>query len=171
MDEHIRLQLPEEEERERLRVERANGSGGNRASEVLAEDPDRAPGRDLLCLRIEGNDDRGRMHLHRNRGPDDRCEKRHHSSREVAEHHSGIGRRIEVCKRGNEFRHDDRARAHGGVEQSLFRFEVAKDRCRRHFEDRGDIGQRRSCETASRECDACRIENLVAGNAWRAAHL
>ncbi len=170
MKEDVGLELADEEDRERTWVRVADDPRTDRAREVVGEDADRAARRNLLVLRIERNDERGRVHLHCDRGTDDAAEERDHAARELGENNARIGGRVEVDERGDEVRRGDAAVAHRGIEELLLRREVAKDRRGRDVELIRDVGKRGCREAARAEGLSRGFEDLIARDARRAGH-
>jgi hypothetical protein len=171
MQKHVSLELSQEQQGQRARIGGADRAGLDGAREVFAEDADRTARRDLLIVRIEWDDQRRRVHLHRDRGADDGAEKREHATGEIAQHVAGIGCGIERRQRHDEVGDDDPPRAHGRMEESLLGVEVPQDCGRRDVECLRDVGKRRGREPARTESGAGSVEDLFARDARRSAHL
>lgn len=170
MKEDVSLELAEEEERERARIGFADGAGADRAREVVREDADDPARRDLLVLRIERHDDRGRVHLYGDRGTDDAAEERDHPARELAQDDARIRGSVEAGDGRDEVGGHDAPVAHRRGEELLLRGEVAQDRRGRDAEGARDVGERRRGEPAGTERAAGGLEDLIGGDARRASH-
>ncbi|MEO8382061.1 MAG: hypothetical protein ABI779_20540 [Acidobacteriota bacterium] len=171
VDEDVGLELSEKEERERPRIDAADSAGFDGAAEVLAEDADGATGRDLFVVPVKGNDERRGVHLHGDGRADHRVEERDHASCEVAQDRPGIGLGVEVGQGGDELRHDDGARAHGRAEEELFGCEVPQDGSGRDAESAGDVSERGRRKPPCGEGRARGVEDLIAADPRRPAHL
>ena len=170
MKEDVGLELADEEERERARIGLADHARFDGAGEVVGEDADGHARRDLFVLRIERDDERGRVHLHRDRGTDHGAEERDHAAGELAEDDAWIGGRVERLHRDEEVGRRDAAVAHRGPEELLLGVEVAEDGRGRDVERGCDLGQRGRREAARAEGAARGFEDLFAGNARWTAH-
>jgi len=174
MQEDVRLELAEKEERERARIAAADRSGVHRASEVPAHHREHAPRRRLLGVRIERNDERslprGQMHLHGDGRAEDHADERNELLREAAEDDARISRCVGAREVLDERRHGDVPRAHRGVEQFLLRWEVAEDGRGRDGEIGGDVGKRGGGKPAVGERESRAVEDLRAADARRTAH-
>ena len=174
MDEDVRLKLAEEEQRERARIGAADRPRVDGALEVAADRSEHEPRRRLRGTSIERNDERrlprGEMHLHRDRGADDRADERDELLGETSEHDPRIHRRIDARQLFDERRHADVARAHRGAEELLLRRHVPQNRRRRDAEIVGDVGQRRGGKSAIGEGVSGGFEDLFAGDARGASH-
>lgn len=174
MDEDVRLELAEEQQRQRARIGGADDAGVDRAAEVAGGDTENAARRRVLIVRVEGNDERGLprglMHLHRDRGADDRADERDELLREAAQHDARIGRGIDARELVDERRDDQIARAHRRGEKLLLGREMAQDRRRGDLQLRGDVRQRRAGEAALGEGRAGGFEDLLAGDARWTSH-
>jgi len=174
MNEDVGLQLSEEEQGVGAGIAATEDARVDRAPEVVADDGEHATRRSGLGVRVEGDDEcrlpRGEMHLHRNRGADDRAHERHELFGELAEHAAWIDRRIDARELGDERRNLDRTRAHRRGEQILLRREVTQDRGGRDAQFRRDVGECRRRESARGEHVAGGLEDLFAADARRASH-
>lgn len=170
MGEDVALQLADEEQRQRARIAAADRSRFHGAAEVIGEEPQGAARRNLFVVRIEGNDDRRRVHLHGDGGTQDGADEGNGLPREVAEDDARVRRRIRPGQRQHEVGHGNVARAHRRAEELLLGIEMAQDRRRRDAQLAGDVGERRGREAARAECAARGIEDLIARNARRTAH-
>ena len=171
MDEDVRLELPQEEESQRVRIGPSHGAGSHRAREIVGQQAQRAARWDLVVVRIKGHDHGRGVHLHGDGGTNDGAEEWHQASREIAEGLAGIGLRVELRQGRDELRGGDGPRAHGGVEQHLLRVEVAEDGRRRDVQRLGDVAERRRRESARAEGAAGGVEDLFAGDARGSAHV
>ena len=174
MDEDVRLQLSEEEQSVSARIAAADRARGDRAAKVIADDREHAARRSGFGMCVEWNDECGlsssEMHLHGDRGADDRAHERHELLGEVTEHAARIRRRIDARELGDERRDLNRACAHRGSEQILLRGKVTQDRSRRDAQFLRDVGERRRCEPARGEDFARGLEDLFAADARRPSH-
>lgn len=170
MDEDVRLQLADEEQRQRIRIAAAHGAGLHRALEVIGEQPQRAPRWDLFRLRVERHDEGRRMQVHGDRRTDHGADERDDLVREIREHDARVALRIRRREIEDEIRQVDPARAHRRAEERLFRIEVPEDRGRRDPELARDVRERRAGEAARAERAASGVENLIARDARRASH-
>lgn len=89
---------------------------------------------------------------------------------QLAQDDSRIRRRVDFVEAEDARRQRD-ASAHRGIEEGLLRFEMAQQRGRRDMQLGGDIRQRRRGEAALGKHDACGVEDLIAADDRRAAHL
>ena len=170
MKEDVGLELADEEDGQRARIGFADHAGADRAREVVGEDADGVTRRDFLVLRIERHDQRGRVHLHRDRGADDGGEERDHAPRELGQHDARIGRGVERQHGRDEIRRGDGAAAHRRVEELLLRIEVAEDRGGRDVDLGGNLRESGGREAARAEVAAGGGEDLIARDARRASH-
>lgn len=173
MDEHVRLELAHEEQRERTRITGTDDAGVHRAAEVVGDDGDRTARRTVVRRGVEGDDQRGlprrQVHLHRDRGADDAPHERNHLFRESAQHDARILGRIRAGELLEKDRHAD-LRAHGAGEEILLRRKVPQDRGRRHADALADVRERRPIEAPSHENGSRSLEDLIAVDARRASH-
>ena len=172
MNEHVRVQRADEEQRARSRVVRAQHAGGSGAAEVVGEDAQPAARRAVFALRVERHLERGSMEGDDEMRGDDGAREGDELLRDAAEHDARIGRRVDTRQL-----FDDRRKAHliaGGHalgEQALLRFDVAEDRRRRHAKGRGDVGERGRFVALGEEDGARGLEELLARDPRLSAHL
>lgn len=125
-------------------------------------------------MRVEGNDERRlprrEMHLHRDRGADDRADERDKLLGEAAQHDARVVRAGSARELFHERRDGDVARAHRRREKLLFRGEVPQDRRRRDAQARGDVRKRRCREAARGKGVARGMKNLFAADPRRSSH-
>jgi hypothetical protein len=140
------MELTDEEQRHRTRIAFANDPRLHGPREVFRYQTQRLPRRRFLGRGIERDDQRGlpraQVHLHRDGRADHGLQKRHDLLRKCAQDHARILRTAadELLER---LRKPHLPRAHRRREELLLGREVAKDRCRRHSERRGDVGEGR----------------------------
>ena len=170
MNENVRLELAREEDGHGPRIGAPDDAGFHGSSKVVGEDPQAAARGRFLLLRIERHDERGRVHVDGERGPQHGRHERHELLGQSAEHDPRIGGRVDAHELFDERRQRDSARAHGGREEVLLRREVAQDGRRRNVESSSDVRERRGGEPARREGVASGGEDLFAADPRRAAH-
>lgn len=174
VNEHVRVQVADEEERRGPGIFDADRSRFSGAAKVVAHERDSALRRTLIARGVEGDEQRRalrpRVHVHGEVRKEDLAHERHELFCEPAKHHA----RIRVSRRRRQLLHarrviDDPA-AHGLGEQLLLRVDVTQDRRRRHVQLSGNVGQSDRLEPSADEQTARLGENLFAGDAWRTAH-
>ncbi len=171
MGEDVGLEMTDEEQRERARVAFADDAGVHRAAEVIGGNAQAAARRRLFLLGVEGNDQRRGMHVHGDGRADDGGHERNELLGEPAQDDLRIGRRVDAGQLLDELGDGERARAHRRREQLPLGRAVAEDRRRRDLQRAGDIGERGRREAAVGERSPGGVEDLIAGDARRAAHL
>ena len=174
VNEHVRMQVGDEEQRRSARVTAADHAGLHGPREVIDHDAQPAARRALLRVRVERHHHRGlpriAMHLHRDRCTDHPLHERHELLGEPAQHDPGVLRRIDCGQLLDVHRHAHTDRAHGGSEQGLLRREVPEHGRRRDADQGRNIRQRGAVEAFLREDAAGRVEKLFRGNAWWPSH-
>ena len=173
VNEDVRDERTNEKKRGRSRIVDVDDPGSLRAFEIPRKDLFAAARRTVLAARIERQHERRIAALmHR----DDHV-LRHRFARErnpllgqLAQDDARIGRRVDVVETEDARRQRD-ASTHRGIEERLLRFEMAEQRGRSDVKLAGDIGERRCGEAFLREDDARGLEDLIAADGRRSAHL
>ena len=171
MNEHVGLELADEEQRHRARVAAADHARVHGAAEVVRRDAQPAPRRRFLLMRVERNDERRRVHVHGDRRTDGRGHERNELFGETAQHDARIGRRVDASEILDELRTGEGARAHRRREQLLLARAVTEDGRGRDVQRAGDVAEGGGGEAALGERGPGGVEDLIAGDARRAAHL
>lgn len=173
MKEDVRNERSHEQERGRAWIGDADRARFARAPEVARHDREAAARRAVFAARIERNDQRGIAALVHGEDEvlhDGRSGERHPLFGDAPEDDARIRRGIDVLELENAVRQLDAA-AHGRFEQRLFRIEMTKDGGRSDAELACDIGERRRREALLREHAPGGVEDLLAADGRRPAHL
>ena len=173
MNEDVRDERAHEEQRGGPRILDADDAGRVRAAEVAGDVLQSAARRAVVVARIEGKHERrvaACVHRRHEVLRDGLARERHPLLGHLSEHDARVAGGIDVLEPANAFRQRD-APAHRCVEQRLLRLEVPEHRGRSDVQLRGDIGERGSGETLLGEHGAGGVEDLVAADGRRSAHL
>lgn len=170
MEEDVALQRAHEEQRGGARVAHAQPPGLGGAAEPIDDDGE-AAARGRVALRVEGEDERVVL-----RDDDLRADHGLGERHELLGHAAEDGARVGVAGRGGELqdrgrRVDALAAAHRLAEERVLRVDMTEERRRGDAELAGDVGQRGGGEAFGREDAAGGVEELIAAEARRAAHL
>jgi hypothetical protein len=170
MEEDVALQRSHEEQRRGARVADAQASGGGGAAEVVGDDGE-AAARRAVGVGIERQDQRGVLR-HDDMAADHPLRERHELLGDPAQDHPRVfgtrrGRQNEDAGR----RLDDLRAVHGFGEQLILRPDVAEERRGGDAQLAGDVGQGGGGEAFGGEDAPGGVEELIAADARRAAHL
>ena len=175
MEEHVSLQRSHEEQGGGLRIADAQPSGRRGTAEVAGDDGEAAPRR-AVAARIEREDQRGALRAGVHGDHDVRSDGRLGEGNELfghaAEHRARIGvagRIGELADAGRRLDHVDAP--HGLGEEGVFGIDVTEERGGSDAELAGDVGQGGGGESLGGEDVAGGLEDLIAPDARRAAHL
>lgn len=171
MNEHVGLELADEEKGHRARVAAADRAGVHGPTEVVRGDAQAAARRCLLLMRVERNDEGGRVHVHGDGRTDDGGHERDELLGEAAQDDARVGRGVDAGEVFDERRNGEGPRAHRRGEELLLARAVAEEGRGRDVERSGDLGEGRRGEAALGERGPGGVEDLIAGDAGRAAHL
>jgi hypothetical protein len=163
MEEHVRLQRAEEEQRECAWIAAADGAGFHPAGEVLSEQAEDAARRHVVVAQIEGDHEGRGVHLHGDGRADDVGEERDQALREIGQGDARVVVRVKAGQRQD-------ARGHGGAEERLFGVEVPEDGRGSDLERFGNVGQGGRREPARLEGGAGGVEDLFSRDARWTGH-
>ena len=174
MEEHPALQRPHEQQRGGARVADAQASRGRGAAKVVGDDGEAAARRAVRLIerQYQRSAPGVSVHGHDDAAGDDALGKGDELRGQAAEDDAGIG----VAGRGGQIGHgrgklDGRAAAHGLGEEGVLRVDVPEQRGGSHAELAGDIREGGGGEALGGEDAAGGVEDLIAADARRPAHL
>ena len=174
MEEHPALQRSHEQQRGGARVADAQASRGRSAAEVVGDDGEAAARRAVRL--IEGQYQRSAprvsVHGHDDAAGDDALGEGDELRGQAAKNGARIGLGGGCGQVAHRRRNlDGRAAAHGLGEERVLGADVPQQRGGGHAELAGDVGQRRRGEALGGEDAAGGVEDLIAADARRPAHL
>ena len=174
MEEHVALQRSHEEQRGRLRIADAQPSRRSGAAEVAGDDGKPAARRAVRL--IEGQYQRSAprvsVHGYDDAAGDDALGEGNELGGDAAEDDARVGLARRTHQIADGRRNLDRlAAAHGLGEERVLGVDVAEERGGGDAELAGDVGQRGGGEALGGEDTAGGLDDLIAADARRAAHL
>ena len=173
MNEDVADQGSHEHEGGRFRIGDADDAGAPGAAEVVGDDAQASARRAVVRSWLEWKDDGPPRPFVLRDGDvlrDGLFGERHPLLGQAAEDDAGIGGGVDALQVDDALRKCDGG-AHGLVEEALLRCHVAEEGGRRDLELAGDVGQGRGRVALEGEDAAGGLQDLVAGDAGRPAHL
>ena len=175
--EHVTLQRAHEEQRGCRRISSSKHAGFGRALEVIDHEPQPPPRRTVFGGRVEGQENRRatRVLVHRQHeaGGDHALHERNEAFCEIAKNDASIavrgvdGRQVEHALR----RLNVVGPLHRGAKESFLGGSVTEKGCRGDAQLRCDLGKRRGRESLGREDTSGTVQQLIAADGRRSAHL
>jgi hypothetical protein len=174
MKEDVGLQRSHEEKRRRARVSYVDDAGRGGALEVVGDGSQGATGRAGLVARIERQHDRGAgalMHVDRDVFADRLLQKGNRLRSQPPENDAGIVAGVRSRQFENEVGRGHARRTHRLGEKSLLAVGVAEQSGGRHLQLAGNVGERCGLESLLGEDPSRGLQELMALDRRRAAHL
>jgi hypothetical protein len=174
MGEDVRLEVADEQQRQRARVGFPDDLRVHGSLEVGGEDAQAAARQGVVGGGVERDDEgglaRAHVHLHGDGGADDVLHEGDELFGEAAEDDPRVFRAFDCGELDDRLGQHEVPRAHGRSEEGLLRFEVPQDRRRRDLQTAGDVRQGGRVEAALGEGAPGGVEDLFAGDARWPAH-
>jgi hypothetical protein len=170
----VRLQRSHEEERGGARVADAQHAGLGGAAEVVGDDAEAAPGRGVFVADVERQDDRrlgAAVHVDGEVLGDGAGDEGDEFLGQAAQDEARILGAAGGLEANDAGRQLDVPRAHGGGEEGLLGRDVAEHGGGRDLQLAGDIGEGGGFEALGGKDAAGGLEEELAGDARRPAHL
>lgn len=167
------MQRSHEQQRRGAGIGGADAARFDGAAEVVRHQHQAAARRAVGIVAVEGDDElrRARLHVDGHGGADDALGEGDELFGQRTQHQARVLlRRVDAGQRDDERRRRGEAGGHGGGKEGLLRGEVPQDGGGGDAQGLGDVGQRGAVEALLGEDAAGGFEDVVAGDAWRAAH-